>query len=121
MVELASLLPMDPVNHRDELAVVVPPAILLAFSPSIVVLSLICGFGLNLTLVLVEDCMDNLLAGGVACCEVEQLLCCLWFAVSKLMNECFIGHARDECFDHIRIHNIGKLNALLGKAVDVLT
>ena len=30
MVDLASLLPMDPVNHRDELTVVAPPTVLLA-------------------------------------------------------------------------------------------
>ena len=52
VVELASLLPVDPINHHDELAVAAPLAILLSFSPSIVVLSLIHGFGLNLTLIL---------------------------------------------------------------------
>jgi hypothetical protein len=33
----------------------------------------------------------------------------------------FVGHARDERSDHVRIHNVGKLIALLGKMVDVLT
>jgi len=41
-------------------------------------------------------------------------------ATSELVDECFIGHARDECPDHVRVHDIGKLIALLGKAVDVL-
>jgi hypothetical protein len=36
------------------------------------------------------------------------------------MDECFVGRARDEHSDHVRIHNIGKLIALLGKAADVL-
>ena len=44
-----------------------------------------------------------------------------WFAASKLMDECFIGRARDEHPDHIRVHDIKKLIALLGKAVNVLT
>ena len=37
------------------------------------------------------------------------------------MNECFIGHARDERSAHICIHDIEKLVALLGTVVDVLT
>ena len=41
-------------------------------------------------------------------------------ATSELVDECFIGRARDKCSDYIRIHDIGKLIALLGKAVDVL-
>jgi hypothetical protein len=40
--------------------------------------------------------------------------------VSELMDECFIGRAKDECSDHVRIHDIGKLIPLHGKAVDVL-
>jgi hypothetical protein len=40
--------------------------------------------------------------------------------VSELVDECFIGHARDERSDHICIHDIGKLIALLGKAMDIL-
>jgi len=121
MVELASLLPVDPINRRGKLAVTAPPAALLAFAPSIAVLSLICGFGLSLTLVLVEDCMDVLLTGGLAYCEVEQLPCHPRFVAFELMDERFVGSARDERFDHVRIHNIGKLIALLGKVADVLT
>ena len=64
--------------------------------------------------------MDGLLAGGVTCHEVEQLPRCLWFAAPELVDECFVGRAGDERSDHIRIHDIGKLVALLGKAVDVL-
>jgi hypothetical protein len=37
------------------------------------------------------------------------------------VDECFIGHAKDECSDHVRIHNVVKLIALLGKAADILT
>ena len=36
------------------------------------------------------------------------------------MDECFVVHARDECSDHVRIHNVVKLIALLRKATDVL-
>jgi hypothetical protein len=36
------------------------------------------------------------------------------------MDECFVGHARDERSDHVRIHDVGKLIALLGKVADVL-
>jgi hypothetical protein len=36
------------------------------------------------------------------------------------MDECFVGHARDECSDHVCIHDIRKLIALLGEVVDVL-
>ena len=121
MVELASLLLMDPIDCHDELTIVAPLAILLALYPSIAVFSLIHGFGLSLALVFVEDYMDDLLVRGVACCEVEQLPCRPWFAVSELMNECFIGHAEDERSDHVRIHDVGKLNALLGEAMDILT
>jgi hypothetical protein len=120
IIELASLLLVDLVDHHDELAVAVPLAILLALYPSTRVFGLVRGFCLSLTLVFVEDCTDNLLAGGVACHEVEQLLRRPRFTASELMNECFIGHARDECYDHVRIHDIGKLIALLGKAADVL-
>jgi hypothetical protein len=53
VVELASLLLMDPVDCHDELAVVVPLAVLLALYSLIVVFSLVRGFGLSLALVLV--------------------------------------------------------------------
>jgi hypothetical protein len=36
------------------------------------------------------------------------------------MDKCFIGHAKDECSDHVHIHDVVKLIALLGKATDVL-
>jgi hypothetical protein len=36
------------------------------------------------------------------------------------MDECFVGHARDEHSNHICIHDIRKLTALLGEVVDVL-
>jgi hypothetical protein len=39
--------------------------------------------------------------------------------MSELADECFVGHARDERSDHIRIHDIRELVALLGKATDV--
>jgi hypothetical protein len=55
MAELAGFLLMDPVNGCDELAIAAPPTILLAFYLPIAVLSLIYGFGLCITLVLVED------------------------------------------------------------------
>ena len=75
---------------------------------------------MSLALVFVEDCMDGLLTGGVACHKVKQLPRRPWFAVSKLVDECFVGHARDESSNHVHIHDIGKLIALLGRAVDVL-
>ena len=40
--------------------------------------------------------------------------------MSVLMDECFIGHARDERPDHVHVHDIRELIALLGEAVDVL-
>jgi len=120
MVGLASFLLVDPVGSRDELTVVAPLVVLLALYSSIVVRSLVCGFSLSLSLMFVEDCTDGLLAGGVACSKVEQLPRHLRFAASELMNERFIGCARDEHSDHIRIHDIEKLVALLGKAADVL-
>ena len=52
--------------------------------------------------------------------EVEQLPCRPRFAASELIDGCFVGHARDERSNHARVHDIGKLIALLGKAVDVL-
>jgi hypothetical protein len=60
MVELSSFLLVDPVDDCDELAVTVPLTILAFYSP-IVVLSLLCGFGLCLTFMLVENCTDSLL------------------------------------------------------------
>ena len=56
----------------------------------------------------------------MACGEVEQLLRPLWFATSELMDECFVGWVEDECSNHVRNHDVGKLIALLGKAADVL-
>ena len=120
MVEFASLLPVDPVDRRDELAVAAPPAILLACSSPIAVLSLIRGFGLSLTLVLVEDCTYNLLVRGMTCREVRKLSCHPRFAVPDLVDECFVGRAKDEGSDHVCIHDVEKLIALHGKAVDVL-
>ena len=120
MVEFASLLFVDPVDYCNELAVVVPLAILLSLLSSVVVLGLVHGFSLSLTLVLLEYCVDGLLTRGVACCEVEQLLCSTWFATSELMDKCLIGCARDERSNHVRIHNIGELIALLREAEDVL-
>ena len=120
MVELASFLLMDLVDGCHKLAVAMPPTVLLVLYSPIVDLSLICGFGLCLALVLVEDCTDGLLARGVTCCEVKQLPRHSWFAAPELMDECFVGRAGDECFDHVYIHDVWKLVALLGKAVDVL-
>ena len=74
VVELASFLPMDPNDRRDKLAIVAPLAIFLAFPSPIAVLSLVRGFCLGLALVFAKDCPDGLLAGGMACREVEQLL-----------------------------------------------
>ena len=121
MAELGSFLLMDPVDGYDELVVAVPPTVLLAFYLPIVVFSLICGLGLRLALVLADDCMDGLLPRGVTCCEVEQLPHRSWFVVPELVDECFVGRAGDECSDHVRIHDVGKLIALLGKVMDVLT
>jgi hypothetical protein len=115
-----SFLLVDLVDCRDELVVTVPPAILFTLPPPITVLSLIRGFSLRLTLTFAKDCPDGLLVGGMACHEVEQLLRCPWFAASKLMDEFFIGRAGDERSDHVYIHDIRKLIALLGKATDVL-
>ena len=78
------------------------------------------GAARALALVFVKDCPDGLLAGGMACSKVKQLLHHPQFVTSELVDECFIGHAGDECSDHIRIHDVGKLIALLGKATDVL-
>jgi hypothetical protein len=119
MVELASLLFVGSIDCHDELAVAVPPAILLALYSSVAVLSLVHGFSLSLTLVLLEYRTDGLLAEGVACCEVKQLPRSSWFAMSELADECFVGHAQDERSDHIHIHDIMELVALLGKATDV--
>jgi hypothetical protein len=97
-----------------------PLAVLLAFPSPIAVVSLVHGFSLGLTLVFAKDCPNNLLVGGMACREVEQLPRRLWFATSELLDKCYIGHARDEHPNHIRIDDIGKLIILLGKVVDVL-
>ena len=120
MAELASLLLMDPIDGYDELAVMVPPTVLLAFYSPIMVLSLIYGFGLRLALVLAEDCMDGLHNKGETCREVEQLPRPSWFVAPELVDERFVGRAGDECSNHIRIHNVGKLVALLGKMAAVL-
>jgi hypothetical protein len=120
VVELTSLLLMAPVDQCNELIVAAPPAILLALYLSIVVFSLIRWFGLSLSLVFAKYCMDNLLAKGMACRKVEQLLHRSRFVVSEFVDECFVGYARDERSNHVRVHDIGKLVALLGEAVDVL-
>jgi hypothetical protein len=116
VVELARFLPVDPIDRRNEFAVAAPLAILLDFPSPIAVLGLIGGFSLSLALVFAKDCLDGLLARGVACHEVEQLPHCLWFAASELVDKFFISRARDECSNHIRIYDIRKLIALLGKS-----
>ena len=112
---------MDPIDCHDELSIMAYLAILLALPPPIVVLSLVHGFSLILTLVFVEDRTDGVLARGMACHEVEQLLRHPWFVVSMLMNKCFVGHAEDERPNHVHMHDVGKVIALLGKTTDVLT
>ena len=121
VVELASFLLVDPVDGRDELAIAAPPAILLAFYTLVAVPSLIHGFSLCLALVLAKDCTNGLLAEGMACCEVDQLPRRSWFVAPELMDECFVGRAKDEGSDHVCIHDVEKLIALHGKAVDVLS
>ena len=111
---------MDPIDRCDEFTLMAPPTVLLAFPSLTVVLSLVHGFSLILTLVFAEDCSNGLLAGGIACRGVDQLPRCSWLATSELVDECFIGHAGDECPDHVCFHDIGKLIALHGKAADVL-
>jgi hypothetical protein len=74
MVEPVGFLLVDLVGDHDKLTIMVPLAVLLALYSSIAVPSLIHGFGLSLALMFAEDYMDGLLAGGVACCEVEQPL-----------------------------------------------
>jgi hypothetical protein len=66
VVELANFLPVDPVD--------------LSFPSLIAVLSLVRGFGLSHTLVFAKDYSNGLLARGMACCEVEQLLRHPWLA-----------------------------------------
>jgi hypothetical protein len=105
MVDLANFLLVDPVGGHDELAVMTPPAVLLALYSLIVIASLVRGFDFSLALMFAEDCTDGLLTEGVACCMVEQLPRHSRFAAYELMNEHFIGHAGEECFDHIRIHD----------------
>ena len=107
MVKLASLLFVDPIDCYNELAIVAPLVVLLALHSLVAALGLVCGFSLSLTLVLQEYCADSLLRS-------------LWFAMSELMDECLIGCARDERSNHVRVHDIRELIALLGEAVDVL-
>ena len=121
MVDLASLQLVDPIDRRDELTVVASPTILFALYLLIAVFSLICGFSLGLALVFVEDCIDGLLVGGVACREVEQLPHRPRFAAPELVNECFVGRARDECSNHVCVYDVRNPIALLGEAADVLT
>ena len=120
MVELASFMFVDPIDRRDELTMMASLAILHALHPSIIVFSHVYGFSLGVALVFIEDCTDGLLAEGVACCEVEQLPRGPWFVASELVDECLIGCARDECSDHVHVHDIGELIALLGEVADVL-
>jgi hypothetical protein len=71
VVELASLLLVDPVDYHNELAVAAPPAVLLALYPSTTIFSLIREFSMSFELVFAEDCTDDLLTRGVACHEVK--------------------------------------------------
>ena len=105
VVDLVGLLFVDPIDFHNELVAMAPPAILLALHSSVAVVGLVRGFGLSITLVLLEYCVDSLLIIGVACCEVGQLLC---------------GCAKDERSEHVCVHDIGKLIALLGEAANVL-
>ena len=71
MVQLASLLLVDPIDRCDKLTVAMPPTFLLAFSPLSVVPSLVHGLGPSLALVFAKDCLDGLHAKGMACSEVK--------------------------------------------------
>ena len=72
MVELASLLLVDPVDHHDKPATTMPPAVLLAFLSPIAVLSLVRGFGLGLAL---PRQRHGLLRGRAA--PVSSVVCCV--------------------------------------------
>ena len=120
MAELASLLLMDPIDGYDELAVMVPPIVLLAFYSPIAAFSPIYGFGLCLAFVFAKDCTDYLLIEGMTCHEIKQLPRHSWFAAPELVDKYFIGHARDERSNHVHVYDVEKLVALHGKAADVL-
>jgi len=92
---------VDSVVCHDELAIVVPLDVLLAFPPPCMIPSIIHGLSLSLALVFVEVCSDGLLTGGVARCKVEWLPRRLGFVVSELMDEGVVHHAEDECSDHV--------------------
>jgi hypothetical protein len=66
VVELSNFLHVDPVD--------------LSFPSPITVLSLVHGFGLSHTLAFAKDYPNGLLARGMACREVKQLLHHLWLA-----------------------------------------
>jgi len=60
------------------------------------VLDLICGLSPSLALILAKVCPDSLLAGGMACREIDQFSHHPWLVASQLIDKGLISCARDE-------------------------
>ena len=64
--------------------------------------------------------LDGLLASGILGGDVQELPYHAWGLTFECMDEGLSSHNTDEGIDQVSIGDVGKLNVLLGEALDVL-
>ena len=69
---------------------------------------MVLALGLALVSASIEDHSDCLLAGGVVCGDVEQVIGGLGLQIAELVDQGLIGCPREEHADDIRVNDIMK-------------
>ena len=69
-------------------------------------LVLVLVLSLAFVLASIEDCSDHLLAEGMVCGNIEQVMGGTGLQTAKLVNQRLIGCSREEHADDIRIDDI---------------
>ena len=78
------------------------------------------ALGLALVPASIEDRSDRLLAGGVVCGDVEQVVGGMGLQATKLVDQGLVGCPREECTDDVCVDDIRKGVAPLREPVDVI-
>ena len=83
-------------------------------------LILVLTLGLAFVPAYVEDRSDCLLAGGMVCGDVEQVMGGTGLQAAKLVDQGLAGCLREKCADDVRVDDVGKGVALFREPVDVI-
>jgi hypothetical protein len=92
-------------------------------------LALLPGLGRSATLLVegslglaaIEDGSDRLLAGGMVCRKVKEILGGLGLEAAQFLDQGLPGSTGEQSPDNVCVDDVGKVVALLGEASDVLT